>query len=65
MGTLPDGQPCRQKDCKIVRLSAVWQCFKVDSISGSEANSVHGGHPEAAGGCLKAIQKPPESTFVS
>ena len=55
----------RQKDCKIVRLSAVWQCFKVDSISGSEASSVHGGHPEAAGGCLKAIQKPTEYTFVS
>ena len=63
MGTLPDGQPCRDK--RIVRLSAVWQCFKVDSLSGSEASSVHGGHPEAAGGCLKAIQKPIESTFVS
>ena len=37
--------------------------FKIDPNTGPESSGVHGGHPEAAGGCLEAIQNPPESTF--
>ena len=37
--------------------------FKIDLNTGPESSGVHGGHPEAARGCLEAIQNPPESTF--
>ena len=37
--------------------------FKIDPNTGPESSGVHGGHPEAAGGCLEAIQNPLESTF--